>query len=178
MTEQIILAGFGGQGVLLAGQIIAYAGMNEGKNVSWLPSYGPEMRGGTANCNVVVSDEEVGSPVVVEADYVIVMNRPSLEKYEKDLKPGGVLLLDSDLIEVEPQRSDIKVIKVPANSLAEQAGSVKAANMVMLGAYNECAHVVDNKTIIDCLAKIMGEKKAHLIPMNQKALALGAQAAK
>lgn len=178
MTEQIILAGFGGQGVLLAGQIIAYAGMNEGKNVSWLPSYGPEMRGGTANCNVVVSDDEVGSPVVVEADCVIVMNRPSLEKYEKDLKPGGVLLLDSDLIEVEPQRSDIKVIKVPANTLAEKAGSVKAANMVMLGAYNKCAHVVDNKTIIECLAKIMGEKKAHLIPMNEEALKLGAQAAK
>ena len=136
MTEQIILAGFGGQGVLLAGQIIAYAGMNEGKNVSWLPSYGPEMRGGTANCNVVVSDEEVGSPVVVEADCLIVMNRPSLEKYEKDLKPGGLLLLDSDLIEIEPTRTDIKVIKVPANSLAEQAGSIKAANMVMLGAYN------------------------------------------
>ncbi|MBC5648087.1 2-oxoacid:acceptor oxidoreductase family protein [Christensenella tenuis] len=178
MTEQIILAGFGGQGVLLAGQIIAYAGMNEGKNVSWLPSYGPEMRGGTANCNVVVSDEEVGSPVVVEADCLIVMNRPSLEKYEKDLKPGGLLLLDSDLIEIEPTRSDIKVIKVPANSLAEQAGSIKAANMVMLGAYNACAHVVQNKTIIECLEKIMGEKKAHLIPMNEQALELGAQAAK
>jgi len=162
MTEQIILAGFGGQGVLLAGQIIAYAGMNEGKNVSWLPSYGPEMRGGTANCNVVVSDEEVGSPVVVEADCLIVMNRPSLEKYEKDLKPGGLLLLDSDLIEIEPTRSDIKVIKVPANSLAEQAGSIKAANMVMLGAYNACAHVVQNKTIIEC----------------EQALELGAQAAK
>ncbi len=178
MTEQIILAGFGGQGVLLAGQIIAYAGMNEGKNVSWLPSYGPEMRGGTANCNVVVSDEEVGSPVVVEADCVLVMNRPSLEKYEKDLKPGGLLLMNSDLIEIEPTRSDVKVIKVPANTLAEKVGSVKAANMVMLGAYNACANVVDNKTIIDCLAKIMGEKKAHLIPMNEQALEAGAQAAK
>lgn len=178
MTEQIILAGFGGQGVLLAGQIIAYAGMNEGKNVSWLPSYGPEMRGGTANCNVVVSDEEVGSPVVVEADCVVVMNRPSLEKYEKDLKPGGLLLLDSDLIEVEPTRTDVKVVKVPASSLAEKAGSVKAANMVMLGAYNACTHIVDNKTIIECLAKIMGEKKAHLIPMNEQALEMGAQAAK
>ena len=105
MTEEIILAGFGGQGVLLAGQISAYAGMNEGKNVSWLPSYGPEMRGGTANCNVVVSDGEVGSPVVVDADCVLVMNRPSLEKYEKDLKPGGLLLINSDLIEIEPTRT-------------------------------------------------------------------------
>lgn len=178
MTQQIILAGFGGQGVLLAGQIIAYAGMNEGKNVSWLPSYGPEMRGGTANCNVVVSDKEVGSPVVVEADCVIVMNRPSLEKYEKDLKAGGLLLLDSDMIDVEPVRKDITVVKVPASSLAEKAGSTKAANMVMLGAYNERKKIVDNKTIIECLAKIMGEKKAHLIPMNEEALALGAQAAR
>lgn len=178
MMEQIILAGFGGQGVLLAGQVIAYAGMNEGKNVSWLPSYGPEMRGGTANCNVVVSDDEVGSPVVVEADCVIVMNRPSLEKYEKDLKPGGLLLLDSDLIEIEPTRKDIKIIKIPANTLAQQAGNAKAANMVMLGAYNECAHVVENGTIIECLASIMGKKKAHLIPMNEKALELGANAAK
>ncbi|MEF9864575.1 MAG: 2-oxoacid:acceptor oxidoreductase family protein [Christensenellaceae bacterium] len=178
MTEQIILAGFGGQGVLLAGQIIAYAGMNEGKNVSWLPSYGPEMRGGTANCNVVVSDGEVGSPVVVEADCLLVMNRPSLEKYEKDLKSGGLLLINSDLIEVEPKRTDIKIIKVPANTLAEQAGSIKAANMVMLGAYNACAKVVKNKTIIECLAKIMGAKKAKLIPMNETALQLGADAAK
>ena len=178
MTQQIILAGFGGQGVLLAGQIIAYAGMNEGKNVSWLPSYGPEMRGGTANCNVVISDKEVGSPVVVEADCVIVMNRPSLEKYEKDLKAGGLLLLDSDMIDVEPVRKDITVVKVPASSLAEKAGSTKAANMVMLGAYNERKKIVDNKTIIECLAKIMGEKKAHLIPMNEEALALGAQAAR
>ena len=178
MTEQIILAGFGGQGMLLAGQIIAYAGMNEGKNVSWLPSYGPEMRGGTANCSVVVSDDEVGSPVVVEADCVIVMNRPSLEKYEDVLKPGGLLILNSDLIEIEPKRTDIKVVKVAANSIAEQAGSIKAANMVILGAYNECKKVVQNKTIIECLANIMGEKKAKLIPMNEHALEMGAQAAR
>ncbi len=178
MTEQIIFAGFGGQGVLLAGQIMAYAGMEEGKNVSWLPSYGPEMRGGTANCNVVVSDEEVASPVVVEADCAVVMNRPSLEMFEDAIKPGGLLIINSDLIEVEPRRDDIKVVKVPANSLAEEAGSVKAANMVILGAYNALTELVDNKTIIKCLEKIMGEKKKKLIPMNEKALELGAAAAK
>ncbi len=178
MTEQIILAGFGGQGVLLAGQILAYAGLSEGKNVSWLPSYGPEMRGGTANCNVVVSDDEVGSPVVVEADCAIVMNRPSLEKFEKDIKAGGLLIINSDLVTIEPTRTDLKVLKVAANTLAEQAGSQKAANMVVLGAYNACSNLVQNKTIIECLSKIMGEGKKHLIPLNEKAIELGAQAAK
>jgi len=178
MNEQIIFAGFGGQGVLLAGQIMAYAGMEEGKNVSWLPSYGPEMRGGTANCNVVVSDDEVASPVVVEADCAVVMNRPSMEQFEKAVKPGGLLIINSDLIEIEPTRSDIKVIKIPANHLAEEAGSIKAANMVILGAYNACSHAVGNDTIIKCLEKIMGERKKHLIPMNEKALELGQNAAK
>ncbi len=177
-SQNIIFAGFGGQGVLLAGQIIAYAGMEEGLNVSWLPSYGPEMRGGTANCHVVVSEEEVASPVVVEADCVVVMNRPSLEMFETVVKPGGTLIYNSDLIEIEPTRTDIKVVKVAANSLAEEAGTVKAANMVVLGAYNHCAQIVENKTIIKCLEKIMGEKRKHLIPLNEKALDLGAQAAK
>jgi len=175
MTQNIIFAGFGGQGVLLAGQIIAYAGLSEGKNVSWLPSYGPEMRGGTANCNVVVSDEEVASPVVVEADCAVVMNRPSLEQFESAVKPGGVLIINSDLIEVEPTRTDITVYKVPANSLAEEAGSIKAANMVVLGAYNACAHAVADESIIKSLEKLMGERKKHLIPMNEKAMAAGAK---
>jgi 2-oxoglutarate ferredoxin oxidoreductase subunit gamma len=178
MTEQVIFAGFGGQGVLLAGQILAYAGMEEGKNVSWLPSYGPEMRGGTANCNVVVSDEEVASPVVVEADCAVVMNRPSMEQFEKAIKPGGVLIYNTDLIEVEPTRDDITVVRIPANSIANEAGSIKAANMVILGAYNACRGMVDNKTILSCLEKTMGEKKKHLIPMNEKAIAMGEEEAK
>lgn len=177
MSVQVIIAGFGGQGVLLAGQILAYAGMNEGKNVSWLPSYGPEMRGGTANCNVVISEEEVGSPVVTDADCVIVMNRPSLEKFECNVKKGGTLIINSSLIDIEATRKDINVIKVPANKIAEQAGSIKAANMVMLGAFNAKAKALDNKTIIECLGKLMGEKKAHLIPLNKKAIELGAQCA-
>lgn len=177
MSEQIIFAGFGGQGVLLAGQVLAYAGMKEGKNVSWLPSYGPEMRGGTANCNVVISDEEVASPVVVEADCAVVMNRPSMEQFETAVKPGGYLIMNSDLIEIEPNRADITVIKIPANTLAEEAGTLKAANMVILGAYNACRNIVDNATILKALEKIMGERKKHLIPLNEKALELGKKAA-
>jgi len=178
MLEQVIIAGFGGQGVLLAGQVMAQSGMLEGKEVSWLPSYGPEMRGGTANCNVVISDIEVASPVVVEADSVVVMNRPSLEMFEKLVHPGGLLILNSDLIEIEPSREDIRVVKIPANSLAEQAGSIKAANMVALGAYNFCTGVVKDKTIRKAFSKMMGDSKENMIRINEKAFEYGADAAK
>lgn len=178
MTTELIFAGFGGQGVLLAGQVVTYAGMDEGKHVSWLPSYGPEMRGGTAYCSVVVSDEEIASPSVVNPDVVVVMNRPSMEKFESKLKPGGTLIMNSDLIETEPTRTDIRVVRVPANTLAEEAGTLKAANMVALGACNECTPVVEDASLISALAKIMGEKKKHLIPINQNALNLGKKKAK
>ena len=178
MSEQVILAGFGGQGMLLAGQLLAYAGLAENKNVSWLPSYGPEMRGGTANCSVIVSDDEVGSPIVTEADTVIVMNRPSLDKYESYVRKGGLLIINSTLIDKKATRNDIEVLYVPANDLAEQAGSVKAANMVVLGTYLEKTHVVSDRSVIAALEKIMGEKKAKLIPLNEKALELGAECAK
>ena len=178
MSEQVILAGFGGQGMLLAGQLLAYAGLAENKNVSWLPSYGPEMRGGTANCSVIVSDDEVGSPIVTEADTVIVMNRPSLDKYESYVRKGGLLIINSTLIDKKATRNDIEVLYVPANDLAEQAGSVKAANMVVLGTYLEKTHVVSDRSVIVALEKIMGEKKAKLIPLNEKALELGAECAK
>lgn len=178
MTEEIIFAGFGGQGVLLAGQVVTYAGMESGKHVSWLPSYGPEMRGGTSNCNVVVSDEEVASPVVLDADSVVAMNRPSMEKFENAVKPGGVLIMNSDLIEIEPTRTDIKVIRIPANTLAEEAGNIRAANMVALGALNACRHLLTDEAIIAALTKIMGERKKKLIPLNEKALELGEEAAR
>jgi 2-oxoglutarate ferredoxin oxidoreductase subunit gamma len=178
MSEQIILAGFGGQGMLLAGQLLAYAGLAENKNVSWLPSYGPEMRGGTANCCVIVSEEEVGSPIVTEADSVIVMNRPSLDKYESYVKKGGLLIINSTLIDKKATRDDIDVVYVPANELAEKAGSVKAANMVVLGTYLQKTSVVKASSVIKALEKIMGEKKAKLIPLNEKALELGANCAK
>ena len=177
MLEQIIFAGFGGQGVLLAGQVIANSGMIEGKEVSWLPSYGPEMRGGTANCNVVISDSEVASPVVVNPDSVVAMNRPSMEMFSKLVCPGGLLILNSDLIETGPEREDIRVLKIPANTLAKQAGNAKTANMVILGAYNRYAGVVKNKTIMKVVSGVFGESKEDLIKMNEKAFKLGADAA-
>ncbi len=176
MLHQIISAGFGGQGVLLLGQLIAYAGLKEGKNVSWLPSYGPEMRGGTANCCVVVSDDEVGSPVVTEADVVVVMNRPSFEKYEKSVVPGGKLFVNSSLIDLKTTRTDIEVYYVPVNNIADELGNGRVANMVMLGAVLEKTHMISPKTAIECLAASFGERKAHLIPVNEQALEKGAQA--
>ena len=170
MTHQIISAGFGGQGVLLLGQLIAYAGMREGKNVSWLPSYGPEMRGGTANCSVIVSDEEIGSPVVVEADIVVVMNRPSLDKYESAVKTGGKLFINSSLIDKKAARTDIEVFYLPVNDVAEELGNQKAANIVMLGAVLKETGVVKPETCIAQLKESFGEKKAHLIPLNEKAI--------
>ena len=175
MTHEMICAGFGGQGVLLMGQLVAYAGMNEDKNVSWLPSYGPEMRGGTANCSVVVSDEEIGAPVVTQADGVVVMNLPSLEKYEKNVKPGGKLFINSSLIEKKATREDIEVYYVPASETANEMGNGRVANIVMLGAYLEATKVVDPDTVISCLAASFGEKKAHLIPLNRQAIEKGAE---
>lgn len=135
MQNDVIMAGFGGQGILLIGKMLAYAGMHQGKEVSWLPSYGPEMRGGTCNCTVVISDRPVGSPVIQCPKAVLAMNLPSLEKFEPAVKPGGLLLINSSLINREPSRTDIRVLKVPANEIANELGNPKGANMVALGAY-------------------------------------------
>ncbi|MBR2223985.1 MAG: 2-oxoacid:acceptor oxidoreductase family protein [Christensenellaceae bacterium] len=174
MTEQILSAGFGGQGVLLLGQLLAYSGMREGKNVSWMPSYGPEMRGGTANCSVIVSDEEIGSPVIDEADTVIVMNRPSLDKYESKLRKGGRLFINSSLIDKKATRDDIEVYYVPVSDIANELGNARVANIVMLGAYLELTHLVKPETAIAQLKESFGEKKAHLIPLNEQAIEKGA----
>ncbi len=175
MTCEIICAGFGGQGVLLMGQIVAYAGMIEGKNVSWLPSYGPEMRGGTANCCVIVSDDPVGSPVVTEADAVIVMNKPSLDKYESVLKPGGTLFINSSLIDKKATRSDVTVHCVPATEIAAQVGNARVANIVMLGAFIASSGIVSKESIIKAVEYVLGQGKAHLIPVNEKAFDEGAK---
>jgi len=135
MQNDVIIAGFGGQGVLLIGKILAYAGMRDGKEVSWLPSYGPEMRGGTCNCTVVISDKPVGSPVVQHPRAALVLNVPSLEKFEPMVKPGGLLLLNSSLIHRDASRTDLAVVKVPANEVANELGNPRGANMVALGAY-------------------------------------------
>lgn len=175
MTQQVIFAGFGGQGVLLAGQLLAYAGMLEEKNVTWMPSYGPEMRGGAANCSVVVSDEVIGSAVVNEPDALIVMNRPSFELFEKTIVPGGVLIYNSSLIDIKSQREDITIIPVPCNEIAAELGNSKVANMVILGAYLKYSGVVDTENVLIALQEKLGEGKQHLIPLNREAIAAGAK---
>jgi len=172
MQTDIILAGFGGQGILLIGKMLAYAGMHQGKEVSWLPSYGPEMRGGTCNCTVVVSDTPVGSPVVRSPKVVIAMNRPSLDKFEPMLKAKGLLFINSSLIDRKAERGDVEAIYVPANEVAIECGSPKAANMVILGALVGKTDLVRldfvKSTIEDTFAG-----KDKIIQLNFKALERG-----
>lgn len=169
MTNELIIAGFGGQGVLLMGQLLTYAGMIEEKNVSWLPSYGPEMRGGTTNCCVIVSDEPVGSPVVTEADSVIVFNKPSLDKFERFLKPGGKLFINSSLIDKKAERADIEVHYVPVNDAAMKLGNVKVINLIMLGAFIAATGIVSKDSVMKAVAHTFGEHKANLIAINEQA---------
>ncbi len=177
MEQKVIMAGFGGQGVMAIGKLLAYAGMIEEKHVTWMPSYGPEMRGGTANCAVVVSDEEVGSPLISkDGTAAIVMNLPSLAKFEDELVPGGKLIINKSLIDVEPTRKDIEVYYVSANELAKELGNDKVANMVMLGAYLELTKIVEVESILHAFLKVFGENKTHLVPLNKEALEKGAAA--
>ena len=178
MTHEIIMAGFGGQGVMAMGKILAEAALKEGKNVSWLPSYGPEMRGGTANCNVIISEEPVGAPVVTEATAAIVMNRPSLDKFENDVIPGGILLINSSLIDRKAIRDDIRVYYVPANDIANELGTGKIANMVMLGAYLALTEAAKEDTIMEIISEIFTGKKASVVPLNKEALLRGAACVK
>ncbi|HBC30872.1 MAG TPA: 2-oxoacid:ferredoxin oxidoreductase subunit gamma [Clostridiales bacterium] len=179
MEQKVIMAGFGGQGIMAIGRLLAYAGMLEDKNVTWMPSYGPEMRGGTANCAVVVSEEEVGSPLISkDGTAAIVMNLPSMIKFEKELVPGGKLIVNSSLIDVEPTRNDLDVYYIQANELALELGNGKVANMVMLGAYLEITKAVDVESVLNAFVKVFGEDKSELVPLNKEALMKGAQAAK
>ncbi|WP_432403664.1 2-oxoacid:acceptor oxidoreductase family protein [Wukongibacter sp. M2B1] len=178
-NERVICAGFGGQGVMSMGQLLSYAGMIEEKHVSWLPSYGPEMRGGTANCNVTVSDAPIGSPIIANnATAAIVMNLPSLIKFEEELQEGGMILINSSLIDRKPERQDVKSYCIPANEIAGEVGNGKVANMVMLGAYLELTNAVKVESVIEALRKVFGPSKEHLIPLNQEALKRGAEAVK
>lgn len=179
MEEKVIMAGFGGQGIMAIGKLLAYAGMLEDKQVSWLPSYGPEMRGGTANCAVIVSDEAVGSPLISkDGTAAIVMNLPSLSKFESELVPGGKLIINKSLIDVEPKRKDIEVYYVSANELAAELGNPKVANMIMLGAYLELTKIVEIDSVLHAFLKVFGENKTHLVPLNKDALLKGAEAVK
>ncbi|MDD2573046.1 MAG: 2-oxoacid:acceptor oxidoreductase family protein [Bacillota bacterium] len=178
MNERIVMAGFGGQGVMSMGQLLTYAGMIEGKNVSWLPSYGPEMRGGTANCNVIISDNPVASPIVTDATAVIAMNRPSLDKFEPSIVKNGLLLINSSLIDKSAERDDIVAYDIPANEIADELGNSRIANMVMLGAYLEATGALKKESVLEALKKVFGERKAHLIPVNKDALDRGAELVK
>ena len=170
------MAGFGGQGVMAMGQLISYAGMLEGKHVSWYPSYGPEMRGGAANCSVVVSEELVGSPIIAVADDVIVMNEPSLSMFESHVRPGGNLFINSSLVMKETTRTDINVVKIPVNDIAIDLGNARVANMVMLGAYLKVTELVKVESVIQAFTKVYGDKKKKLLPINEKAIEFGGEA--
>ena len=170
MMKQYVFAGFGGQGMLLIGKFLAMANMLDGKHVSWLPSYGPEMRGGTANCTVVIStDKPVSCPLIYEADNVVVMNLPSLKKFESLVKPGGNLFVNSTLIEEKATRDDINVYYVDAGGIALKLGNARTANVVMLGAVVEVSKVVPVEMIYKIMEKTFSGRKAHLLDINKQA---------
>ncbi len=172
MQVEAVFAGFGGQGVMLAGKLLAEVGMSLGKEVVWLPSYGPEMRGGTANCTVIVADAPIASPIVSNPRDTIVMNRPSLERFCPAQKGGGFAVVNTSLIPVRPERDDLTLVEVPANQIAIDAGAAKAANMVMLGAYVGATGLVPFDAVVE-MAKHEFRKKAKLIPVNVKCLEEG-----
>jgi len=175
MYQGIRISGFGGQGIISSGILLAYAGMLDGKHVTFFPSYGAEMRGGTANCSVVVSSDEVATPSVDRPDTVIVMNEPSLAKFEPMVKPGGLLIINTSLVESRPKRKDIKVILVPCNKIAQELGTVKIANMVALGAFSKHTGALSVEAISKALAKVYKRAKPEIIELNKKALQKGAE---
>ena len=178
MEKTFIFAGFGGQGVLFAGKLIAYAGLLEDREVSWLPSYGPEMRGGTANCSVIVSDNPVASPLVNKADVVVAMNRPSLDKFEEHVKPGGVLVINSSIIDRKAVRDDITVVYCDANNVAESVKNPKGANVAILGAVLEKVPVTTVDQMMEAIRIELGERKARFLEGNKAALLAGMASAK
>ena len=173
MTEEIIIAGFGGQGVLSMGKILAYSGIMQNQEVSWMPSYGPEMRGGTANVTVIVSDERISSPILNFYDTAIILNQQSMDKFERTVKPGGLLLYDPNGITRHPQRSDIKIFKIEGARLAVEMGNTKIFNMIVLGAFLKLKPIVKLENVIRGLQKSIPERYHKLIPMNEAALKAG-----
>jgi 2-oxoglutarate ferredoxin oxidoreductase subunit gamma len=173
MTEEIIIAGFGGQGVLSMGKILAYSGIMQDQEVSWMPSYGPEMRGGTANVTVIISDERVSSPVLTEFDTAIILNQQSMDKFEKTVKPGGYLLYDPNGILRHPERKDINIFKIEGNKLASEMGNTKIFNMVVLGAYMKMRPIVKIENVIKGLKKSLPERYHSMIPLNESAINKG-----
>ena len=174
MQTEIIISGFGGQGALFAGQLLAYAAMDEGHHVTWIPSYGPEMRGGTAHCTVIISDDEIGSPLVRHPAAVIAMNLPSLDRYEPLIAPGGVLVVNSSLVTRHPARRDIRIVEVPANAMADELGSNRLANLVLTGALLAATGVLPPEAVERALAAHLPERHRSLLEANYQALRRGA----
>ena len=178
MTKEFIFAGFGGQGMLLIGKFLAMACMLDGKHVSWLPSYGPEMRGGTANCSVIVSDEDVASPMVDMADVIVAMNLPSLDKFEDKVRPGGLLIVNSSIIDRKVERTDIDVVYCNAMHIAEEVKNPKGANVAILGALMGKAPVVSVDKMMEAIKIELGEKKLRFLDGNKAALIAGMESVK
>ena len=175
MTKKTVFAGFGGQGVLMMGYVLAVAAMRDGKEVTYLPTYGAEVRGGTANCTVSISDEEIFSPVASSPDYAVIMNKPSLVKYEGMIKKEGIIILNSSLIDIGPSRDDIDVVSVPANDIAKKLGSDRTINMIMLGAFVTKTKITTLDSIMNGLTEIVKGKKASIMKLNRKGLDMGAE---
>lgn len=173
MTEEVVIAGFGGQGVLSMGMILCYSGIMEDKEVSWMPSYGPEMRGGTAYCIAIVSDKKVSSPIISKFDTVIALNQPSLDKFESMIKPGGLLIYESTNIITPPTRNDIDIVPIPASAEAAKMKNTKIMNMIILGAFLKKKPIIKFENIIEGLKQVLPERYHHLIPLNTDALNKG-----
>ncbi len=174
-TKQFLFSGFGGQGILFSGKFLAYKGLTEGKQVSWLPSYGPEMRGGTASCSVIISDEPVGSPIVSKPDVLVAMNLPSLDKFEDTVVSGGIIIADSTLIERKVKRNDVTVYYVPATQLASDNNMPTLANMIIIGKVLKALDEYSQEGVTAALKKVISAKRADMLDVNLKAISLGAE---
>jgi 2-oxoglutarate ferredoxin oxidoreductase subunit gamma len=178
MHEEVIFSGFGGQGVLFAGQLLAYAGMGEGKHVTWIPSYGPEMRGGTANCTVVVSDEPIGSPLASRPSVVVAFNNPSMLKYSDLVRPGGLLIVNSSIVEATTDRDDITVLRIPATATANELGEARLTNMILSGGMLAARPMVSVDTLRETITAKLPKRKHHLLEVNLQAISKGVELAK
>jgi 2-oxoglutarate ferredoxin oxidoreductase subunit gamma len=177
MHQSVVVSGFGGQGALFAGQVLTYAAMDSGHHVTWIPSYGPEMRGGVARCTVIISDSEIGSPIVRNPDVAIVFNNPSMEKFQRELKTGGILIVNSSMVNVPVDRDDIRVVHVLGNAVARELGDVRMTNMVLLGAMIAVNPIIEREGLAQALRDHLPESKQHLIGPNIEAMRRGYEAA-
>ncbi len=174
MYQDVMIAGFGGQGVLMAGKLLAYAGMLEGRHVTWFPSYGAEIRGGTANCTIIIADQEIGSPVVRTPSAMLILNEASFKKFEPRIREGGLLFLNTSLVHAAPTRSDISRLDIRANDIAKELGDIRVANMVMLGALLKKSGVVRLESVMSALRQVLPARRQSFVPLNERALRRGA----